>query len=144
MLKQGEQLRRQQRSEVSQRVTQEGNWIRQTDQTINESSMHREVRTDTETRTVVARETTIQATDKTTVLGTSMLLAGAVQQIADGDYSMATSSNFVASVGKEVNVEVGQKLIEKIGLLKQSIAGARQEIIGPWFGWAASKSMLCN
>ncbi|CDH06078.1 conserved hypothetical protein [Xenorhabdus bovienii str. oregonense] len=134
-IKPGEQLQ-QQRAEVSQRVTQEGSWIRQTDQTINESSMHREVRADTETRTIVARETTVQATDKTTVLGTSTLLAGTIQQVADGDYSLATSSNFVASVGKEVNIEVGQKLIEKIGLLKQSIAGAKQEIIAPvvWLG----------
>ncbi len=133
-IKPGEQL--QQRAEVSQRVTQDGSWIRQTDQTINESSMHREVRADTETRTVVARETTIQATDKTTVLGTSTPLAGAVQRIADGDYSMAISSNFVASVGKEANIEIGQTLIEKIGLLKQSIAGARQEIVAPvvWVG----------
>ncbi len=44
--------------------------------------------------------------------------------------------NFVASVGKEANIEIGQKLIEKIGLLKQSIAGARQEIVAPvvWVG----------
>ncbi|MDC9595763.1 hypothetical protein [Xenorhabdus anantnagensis] len=134
-IKPGEQLQ-QQRAEVSQRVTQEGSWIRQTDQTINESSLHREVKADTETRTVVARETTVQATDKTTVLGTSTLLAGAVQQIAEGDYSVATSSNFVASVGKEANIDVGQTLIEKIGLLKQSIAGVRQEIVAPvvWVG----------
>ncbi len=69
-------------------------------------------------------------------MGTSTLLAGAVQQIADGDYCIATSSNFVASVGKEANIEIGQTLIEKIGLLKQSIAGARQEIVAPvvWVG----------
>ncbi|PHM68255.1 protein phage [Xenorhabdus sp. KJ12.1] len=66
-IKPGEQLQ-QQRAEVSQRVTQEGSWIRQTDQTINESSMHREIKADTETRSVVARDTTIQATDKTLVL----------------------------------------------------------------------------
>lgn len=134
-IKPGEQLQ-QQRAEVSQRVTQEGSWIRQTDQTIHESSMHREVRADTETRTAVARETTIQATDKATVLGTATLLAGTIQQIADGDYCIATSSNFVASVGKGANIEIGQKLIEKIGLLKQSIAGARQEIVAPvvWVG----------
>ncbi len=59
-------------------------------QTINESSMHREVRSDTETRTIVARETTVQATDKATVLGTSTLLAGAIQQMTDGDYSLAS------------------------------------------------------
>ncbi|OKO99713.1 hypothetical protein [Xenorhabdus eapokensis] len=134
-IKPGEQLQ-QQRAEVSQRVTQEGSWIRQTDQTINESSMHREIKADTERRTVVARETTLQATDKTIVLGTSTLLAGAVQHIADGDYCMATSSNLVASVEKDANIEVGQKLIEKIGMLKQSIAGAKQEIVAPvvWVG----------
>lgn len=82
-IKPGEQLQ-QQRAEVSQRVTQEGSWVRQTDQTINESSMHREVRADTETRTLVARETTVQATDKATVLGKSTLLAGAIQQVNRG------------------------------------------------------------
>ncbi|WP_036771341.1 hypothetical protein [Photorhabdus australis] len=134
-IKPGEQLQ-QQRAEVSQRVTQEGSWIRQTDQTINESSMYRVVRADTENRTVVARDTTIQATDKTTVLGTSTLLAGAIQQVADGDYSLAASDNYLASVGKEANIDVGQKLIEKIGLLKQSIAGVKQEIVAPvvWVG----------
>ncbi|MBD2815318.1 hypothetical protein ID850_11170 [Xenorhabdus sp. Flor] len=134
-IKPGEQLQ-QQRAEVSQRVTQEGSWIRQTDQTISESSMHREVKADTETRTVVTRETTVQATDKATVLGTATLLAGAIQHIADGDYSLATSSNLIASVGKEANIDVGQKLIEKIGLLRQSIAGVKQEIVAPvvWVG----------
>ncbi|WP_237386507.1 phage baseplate assembly protein V [Xenorhabdus sp. Sc-CR9] len=134
-IKPGEQLQ-QQRAEVSQRVTQEGSWIRQTDQTINESSLHREVKADTEKRTVVARETTIQATDKVTVLGTSALLAGAIQHIADGDYSLAASSNLVASVGKDANIDVGQTLIEKIGLLRQSIAGVKQEIVAPvvWVG----------
>ncbi|MDX7991710.1 hypothetical protein FE393_10285 [Xenorhabdus sp. psl] len=37
---------------------------------------------------------------------------------------------------KDANVDVGQKLIEKIGLLKQSIAGVKQEIVAPvvWVG----------
>ncbi|WP_319924678.1 hypothetical protein [Xenorhabdus littoralis] len=52
---------------------------------------------------------------------------------------MAASSSLVASVGKEANIEVGRKLIEKIGLLRQSIAGAKQEIVAPVV-WAASKS----
>ncbi|MCP9267852.1 hypothetical protein M5U04_06985 [Xenorhabdus sp. XENO-1] len=134
-IKPGEQLQ-QQRAEVSQRVTQEGSWVRQTDQTINESSMHREITTDTEKRTVVARDTTIKATDKTLVLGTSTLLAGSIEQVADGDYSLAASGQYLASVDKNAHVEVGQKLIEKIGLLKQSIAGVKQEIIAPvvWVG----------
>ncbi|WP_275387458.1 hypothetical protein [Xenorhabdus bovienii] len=131
-IKPSEQLQ-QQRAEVE--VSQERSWIRQTDQTINESSMHREVRADTVTRTIVARETTVQATDKMTVLGTSTLLAGAIQQVIDGDYSLA-SSNYLASVGKNATIDVGQKLIEKIGLLKQNIAGVKQEIVAPvvWVG----------
>ncbi|CAM3555720.1 conserved hypothetical protein [Xenorhabdus nematophila F1] len=39
-------------------------------------------------------------------------------------------------MGKEANIDVGQKLIEKIGLLRQSIAGVKQEIVAPvvWVG----------
>ncbi len=46
-VKPGEQLQ-QQRAEVSQRVTQAGDWVRQTDQTISETSMARMVKADTE------------------------------------------------------------------------------------------------
>ncbi|HCT7327736.1 TPA: hypothetical protein OT776_002141 [Proteus mirabilis] len=117
-----EQLQ-QQRQEVSQRVTQDGTWHRQTDQKIIEKSMHREVKTDTENRTVIARETTVQATDKTTVIGTSTLMAGAIMQIAVGDFSQATQANRV--------IAVGQQLEEKIGAVRSSIAGAMQKIMAP-------------
>ncbi|RAP72826.1 putative orf35 [Candidatus Erwinia dacicola] len=58
----GEQLQ-QQRAEVSQRVTLAGDWVRQTDQTISETSMARVVKADTEQRELVSRETTVKATD---------------------------------------------------------------------------------
>lgn len=142
-IKPGEQLQ-QQRQEVSQRITQDGSWQRQTDQTISESSMHRQITADTEKRTLVTRDTTIQATDKTMVLGTATLLAGAIQQISDGDYSIAAKGSLVASLGKkaeidiaeDANINVGQKLIEKVGQIRQSIAGAQQQIIAPviWIG----------
>lgn len=134
-VKPGEQLQ-QQRAEVSQRVTVAGDWERQTDQAIKESSMRRDITADEEKRTVVARDTTIQATDKTTVLGTSTLLAGAVVQIAQGDYSLATQAGYVASVGKSAEWDVGQDLIEKIGNIRRSIAAQRQELIAPvvWVG----------
>lgn len=129
-IKPGEQLQ-QQRQEVSQRVTQDGTWHRQTDQKIIEESMHREVKTDTENRTVIARETTVQATDKTTVIGTSTLMAGAIMQIAEGDFSQATQANKVVAVGKNMTVDVGQQLEEKIGAVRSSIAGAMQKIMAP-------------
>ncbi|WP_032817286.1 hypothetical protein [Yersinia rohdei] len=98
--------------------------------------MSRVITADDETRTLVARETTIQATDKTTVLGTATLLAGAIQQISEGDYSLATQASYVAKVGKTLTTDVGQDLIEKIGNIRSSIASARQDVIAPvvWIG----------
>nr|WP_311768778.1 hypothetical protein [Proteus mirabilis] len=101
--------------------------------------MHRQVTADTEQRTLVTRNTTIQATDKTMVLGTATLLVGAIQQIADGDYSIALKGSIVASIDKKAEIDiaedatltVGQRLIEKVGALKQSIAVTKQEIIAP-------------
>jgi hypothetical protein len=134
-VKPGEQLQ-QQRDGVSQRVTVAGDWERQTDQVIREISMSRVVTADDETRTLVARETTVQATDKTTVLGKATLLAGAIQRIAQGDYSLATQANYVASVQGNAETNVIGQLIEKVGMLRSSVAGVRQEVIAPvvWIG----------
>lgn len=152
-VKPGEQLQ-QQRDGVSQRVTVAGDWERQTDQVIRENSMTREVTADDEKRTLVARETTIQATDKTTVLGTATLMAGAVVHIAEWDYSVGTSGGLTlscskdnsVSVGRNVNrevggnlddnikgtavVTVGKSLTEKITGIRRSVAQA-QELIAP-------------
>lgn len=138
----GEQLQ-QQRAEVSQRVTQAGDWVRQTDQTISETSMARMVKADTEQRELVSRETTIKATDKVTVLGTSTLLAGAIQQVCTGDYSQAVN-NRVASIGGNDETDIagsqtvttGKDLIEKIGQIRKSVAAVQQQIIAPvvWIG----------
>lgn len=138
----GEQLQ-QQRAEVSQRVTQAGDWVRQTDQTISETSMARMVKADTEQRELVSRETTIKATDKVTVLGTSTLMAGAIQQICTGDYSQAVN-NRVASIGGNDETDIagsqtvttGKDLIEKIGQIRKSVAAVQQQIIAPvvWIG----------
>ncbi|KTI34169.1 hypothetical protein [Enterobacter roggenkampii] len=138
----GEQLQ-QQREEVSQRVTQAGDWVRQTDQTISETSMARVVKADTEQRELVSRETTVKATDKITVIGTSTLLAGAIQQVCTGDFSQAMR-NRVASIGGDdesdiagsKTVTVGKDLIEKIGQIRKSVAEAQQQIIAPvvWIG----------
>ncbi|HEB0945522.1 TPA: hypothetical protein RY286_001142 [Enterobacter cloacae] len=138
----GEQLQ-QQRAEVSQRVTQAGDWVRQTDQTISETSMARVVKADTEQRELVSRETTVKATDKITVLGTFTLMAGAIQQVCTGDYSQAVN-NRVASIGGNDETDIagsqtvttGKNLIEKIGQIRKSVAAVQQQIIAPvvWIG----------
>jgi len=144
-VKPGEQLQ-QQRDGVSQRVTVAGDWERQTDQTIREISMSRIITADDETRTLVARETTVQATDKTIVLGTATLLAGAVVHVSEGDYSIGTSGNMTLSCGKDANravggnlddnitgnasISVGGTLTEKITGIRRSVAQA-QQLIAP-------------
>ncbi|MEB6182448.1 hypothetical protein [Enterobacter roggenkampii] len=138
----GEQLQ-QQRAEVSQRVTQAGDWVRQTDQTISETSMARMVKADTEQRELVSRETTIKATDKVTVLGTSALMAGAIQHLCTGDYCQAVN-NRVASIGGNDETDIagsrtvttGKDLIEKIGQIRKSVAAVQQQIVAPvvWIG----------
>lgn len=138
----GEQLQ-QQREEVSQRVTQAGDWVRKTDQTISETSMARVVKADTEQRELVSRETTVKATDKITVIGTSTLLAGAIQQVCTGDFSQAMRNRAASIDGDDESdiagsktVTVGKDLIEKIGQIRKSVAAAQQKIIAPivWIG----------
>ncbi|MCE3116192.1 phage baseplate assembly protein V [Enterobacter sp. ASE] len=142
-IKPGEQLQ-QQRAEVSQRVTQAGDWVRQTDQTISETSMARTVKADTESRELVSRETTIKATDKTSVIGTSTLMAGAIQQVSTGKFSQAIQGSRLATVGgsdemaiaENATVTIGKNLTEQIGQIRKSVAAVQQQIIAPvvWIG----------
>ena len=142
-IKPGEQLQ-QQRAEVSQRVTQAGDWVRQTDQTISETSMGRTVKADTESRELVSRETTIKATDKTSVIGTSTLMAGAIQQVSTGKFSQAIQGSRLATVGgndelavaENATVTIGMNLTEQIGQIRKSVAAVQQQIIAPvvWIG----------
>lgn len=142
-IKPGEHLQ-QQRAEVSQRITQGGDWVRKTDQSISESSMSRVIEADDETRTLIARETTVKATDKTTVVGKATLMAGAIQQVSLGDYSLAIQGNRLASIEGDCKTsiagstasDVAGDLIEKIGGIRQSVAAAQQQLIAPvvWVG----------
>lgn len=136
-IKPGEQLQ-QQRHGVSQRVTQDGSWQRETDQVISEKSRSRVVTADAEQRTVTRRETTVNANDTTTVLGTKKLLAGAVVNVVDGDYTTGTNGSMFSHVaknreeftGQNINAEVAGTLTEKIAGIRRSVA-AVQELIAP-------------
>ncbi|WP_336819369.1 hypothetical protein [Cedecea sp. MMO-103] len=142
-IKPGEQLQ-QQRAEVSQRISQAGDWIRQTDQTISETSMARTIKADTENRELVSRETVIKATDKTSVMGTATLMAGAIQHVTTGNYSQAVSGSRLATVAGSDETDItgsstlttGKDLTEKIGQIRKSVAAIKQEIIAPavWIG----------
>lgn len=126
-IKPGEQLQ-QQRAGVSQRVTQDGSWQRETDQTIQETSASRIVTSDSETRTTSERTTTIQCNDTVTVMGTSSLMAGAIVQIADGDLSQATNANALNKISKNRTDDVGQNLNITVGQQHKIDVGQNQEI----------------
>lgn len=136
-IKPGEQLQ-QQRAGVSQRVTQAGSWQRETDQAIEETSSQRKVSSEQESRSVTERTTVIKANDTTTVLGTAKLMAGAVVQLADGDYTTGATGNIVSHCGKDRsasvcqndNLAVGGSLTEKIQGIRRSVAAA-QELLAP-------------
>ncbi|WP_279156507.1 hypothetical protein [Obesumbacterium proteus] len=74
----------------------------------SQGHMVREVTADDEKRTVVARETMVKATDKTTVIGTAKLMAGAIVQVTTGDYSLGTQGNYVASITGNASTKVGE------------------------------------
>lgn len=63
-------------------------------------------------------------------------MSGAAQHIAEGDYSVATQANHVASVGKDAATALAGSLAEKIGKIRSSIAAVRQDVIAPvvWVG----------
>ncbi|KNH33081.1 hypothetical protein ACS76_08880 [Pantoea vagans] len=61
--------------------------------------MSREIKADTETRDLVSRETTVKATDRTTVIGMASLMAGAIQHVTTGNYSVATQQSQLITVG---------------------------------------------
>ncbi|WP_411165622.1 hypothetical protein [Klebsiella oxytoca] len=136
-IKPGEQLQ-QQRAGVSQRVTQAGSWQRETDQAIEETSSQRKVSSEQESRSVTERTTVVKANDTATVLGTAKLMAGAVVQLADGDYTTGATGNIVshcgkdrsASIGQNDNLAVGGSLTEKIQGIRRSVAAA-QELLAP-------------
>lgn len=127
-IKPGEQLQ-QQRAGVSQRVTTDGSWQRETDQAIEETSASRIVTSDQETRTTTSRSVTVKANDKTTVLGTRTVMAGSIQQLAEGDITSGTSAN----------------LLEKIGGIRKSVTAIKQQLIAPqsWVGSADLNVLQC-
>lgn len=154
----GEQLQ-QQRPEVFQRVHQDGSWQRETDQEIREKSAARHIEHHSETRVITERETTVAATDKTTVAGTCQLLAGEIQQLADGNYSLAASEKWLAHAGsaefdiknqwhtscRSWNTETAlsvqhraNDISEQITTIKRSVAGALQMLSAPVIQLACS------
>lgn len=88
--------------------------------------MARTIKADTEARELVSRDTTIKATDKTTVLGAATLMAGAIVQISTGNYSQAVKGNWLANVGGNAETKIaGDQSVNVAGSLTEQIGNIR-------------------
>lgn len=128
-IKPGEQLQ-QQRAGVSNRVTTDGSWHKETDQEIKDTSAKRTITSDSEQRTTSERTATVKGNDNLIVLGSFTLMAGAVIQVAEGDFSQVTSANFTSKVANNRIDDIGQNHTTTIGGKSEStIAGTLEEKI---------------
>jgi hypothetical protein len=87
--------------------------------------MEREVKADTESRELVSRETTVKATDKTTVLGTASLLAGAIVQMTTGDFSLGVQGKHLVAGDMETDVTGKQQSLSEKSWLRKLASCAR-------------------
>lgn len=127
----GEQLQ-QQRAGVSQRVTRDGSWQRETDQAIEETSADRLIVSDSEKRETTRRTTTVKSNDTTTVIGKATLMAGEVLALADGDYCVGASGKYELNarelrqvVAAGIETIAGGNLVERITGIRRSVAAAQ-------------------
>lgn len=101
---------------------------RQTDQAIRETSMSREVKADTEKREQISMETTVKATDRTTVIGTASLMAGAFQHVTTGNYSVAAQESQLITVGGDAETDVCGSAAIKVGQVLLITIQPRQDV----------------
>lgn len=135
-----------QHSEVcQQRVDADGNWLRQTDGKIKDTSMEREVealenreRFQSHTQTIDDHSTEwVGGIKKIEALGALKLLSGGSASLAAvDDLHQATGRDFNLVVGQKHNATVGGDMQEQIQGLRKSAVGISQRLQAPktWLG----------
>lgn len=65
-----------------------------------------------------------------------LCITGGYSRGIKGEQLITVGGNAESDVSEKAAVTVGMELVEKIGQLRKSVAGARQEIIAPvvWIG----------
>lgn len=90
--------------------------------------MNRGVKADTKTREQITRETTLKATDRTTVIGTASLMAGAIQHVTTGSYSVAAQQSQLITVGGNAETDVSGSAAIKVGQALLITIQPRQDV----------------
>ncbi|OCG79404.1 hypothetical protein [Gilliamella sp. Occ4-3] len=141
----------QQRAEVFTKIDNVGNMIRESDQTVTDNARDYCLNSDSSTEKTTTKETTVTANNTLTVYGNHKLSANTITSIALKDYTVGTNSNFVQFVGIDYSLTINNnqtisvknkidvtanEIKEQIKTIRQSIAGAKQEIVAPqvWIG----------
>lgn len=128
-----------------QRVDADGNWLRQTDGTIKDKAIEREVEALDNTETFQNHTRTVDDHSTESVGGIKKIEAlGALKLLSGGSASLAAVDDLHQATGRDLNLVVGQKhnatvggdMQERIQGLRKSVAGASQHLQAPktWLG----------
>nr|WP_314399391.1 hypothetical protein [Pseudomonas lundensis] len=132
-----------------QRVDADGNWLRQTDGTIKDKAIEREVEAldnnetfQNHTRTVDDHSTeSVGGIKKIEALGALKLLSGGSASLAAvDDLHQATARDLNLVVGQKHNATVGGDMQERIEGLRKSVSGISQRLVAPK-NWIGSESV---
>ncbi|WP_420299466.1 hypothetical protein [Edwardsiella tarda] len=148
------------RGDVSQRATSRGDWVRETDQRIEDRAREHHIIADEASSCVVERTATVSGDDVLTVggaarrqvLGSYMLaslgdidlhtagsqrhaIGGTLAQAVGGDLNQAIGGNASRYVAQDDSAEVDGDLSEKVAGIRKSMAKAQQFMAGStWIG----------
>lgn len=130
---------------AQQRVDADGNWLRQTDGTIRDQAIEREVEALDNREQFQSHTQTIDNHSTETVGGVKTIEAlGALKLMSGGSASLAAVDDLHQATGRDLNLVVGQKhsatiggdMQERIQGLRRSVAAVSQHLQAPktWVG----------
>ena len=141
----------QQRAEVFTKIDNAGNMIRESDQTVTDNARDYCLNSDSSTEKTTTKTTTVNANYTINTYSNYKLSANTITQLALKDYTIGTNSNFVQFVANDYLLTINNnqtvsvknkmditanEIKEQVRTIRQSVAGAAQQIIAPqvWIG----------
>ena len=141
----------QQRAEVFTKIDNAGNMIRESDQTVTDNARDYCLNSDSSTEKTTTKTTTVNANYTINTYSNYKLSANTITQLALKDYTIGSNSNFVQFVANDYLLTINNnqtvsvknkiditanEIKEQVRTIRQSVAGAAQQIIAPqvWIG----------
>ena len=141
----------QQRAEVFTKIDNAGNMIRESDQTVTDNARDYCLNSYSSTEKTTTKTTTVNANYTINTYSNYKLSANTITQLALKDYTIGSNSNFVQFVANDYLLTINNnqtvsvknkiditanEIKEQVRTIRQSVAGAAQQIIAPqvWIG----------